>query len=95
MAHDPGAYAGTYESPLYGPLRLDRAGDGFDVSIDGYPATLTHWSGDTFMLSFPNPDIAPGLITFAFDAGAPQARGLDGARVPATLTASYGHFDRR
>ena len=95
MAHDLGAYAGTYDSPLYGPLRVDRAGDGFDVSIDGYPATLTHWSGDTFMLSFPNPDISPGLITFAFGAGAAQARGFDGARVPATLTANYGHFDRR
>jgi hypothetical protein len=74
---------------------VDRAGAGFDVSIDSYPPTLTHWSGDTFMLSFPNPDIPPGLITFAFDARAPQARGVDGARVPATLTASYGHFARR
>ena len=95
MAHDLGAYAGTYDSPLYGPLRVVRAGNGFDVSIDGYAATLTHWSGDTFMLSFPNPDISPGLITFAFDAGATQARAVDGARVPATLTASYGHFARR
>jgi hypothetical protein len=47
------------------------------------------------MLSFPNPDISPGLIAFAFEAGAAQARGFDGGRVPATLTASYGHFERR
>ena len=95
MAHDPGAYAGTYDSPLYGPLRVDRTGAGFDVSIAGYPATLTHWSGDTFMLSFPNPDISPGLITFAFGAGRARARSFDGTRVPATPTANYGHFDRR
>jgi CubicO group peptidase (beta-lactamase class C family) len=93
-AHDLDAYVGSYDSPLYGSLRVTRTGDGLDVSIENHPARLTHWSGDTFVLAFPNPDISPGLITFRFDANAPQALGFDGSRVPATLTASYGRFDR-
>jgi hypothetical protein len=94
MAHDPAAYAGRYERPFYGALQVSRSGDVLGATIGGYPARLTHWSGDTFLLSFADPDIAPGLLSFAFAADKPQAQGIDGRRIPQTLTVDYGHFTR-
>ena len=86
------AYTGIYESPLYGTLAVTRAGDRLAATIGGRPARLTPWSGDTFLMSFPNPDIAPGLMTFAV-AGS-TATSIDGAAIPRTLTVSYGRFER-
>jgi hypothetical protein len=59
-----------------------------------YPGRLAHWSGDTFLLTFDNPDIAPGLLTFDFAAGSEIATGLDGSKIPHSLTVDYGHFGR-
>lgn len=93
-AHALDAYAGTYESPLYGTLAIAANGNGLAATIGKSPARLTPWSGDTFLLSFPNPDVAPGLLTFGFSAGAASASAIEGSSVPRTLTVSYGRFER-
>jgi len=73
-----------------------RNGQTLGVSIGerNYPGHLTHWSGDTFLLTFDNPDVAPGLVTFEFGGTSSTATGFDGSKIPNTLTVSYGHFQR-
>jgi CubicO group peptidase (beta-lactamase class C family) len=90
------AFTGRFASALFGPLEVIRNGQTLGVSIGerNYPGHLTHWSGDTFLLTFDNPDVAPGLVTFEFDGTSPTATGLDGSKIPNTLTVSYGHFQR-
>jgi len=66
VAHDPDAFTGHYFSALYGPLSVVRSDVGIGVSFGDqkYPGKLGHWSGDTFLLSFDDPDVTPGLLTF-------------------------------
>jgi CubicO group peptidase (beta-lactamase class C family) len=63
------AIAGTYRSDLYGILELDQGSDPGNMTIflgpDTYPGNLTHWTNNTWYLSFPNPDDQVGHITFA------------------------------
>jgi hypothetical protein len=59
------------------------------VSIDSYPATLTHWSAIRSCLF--QPDIPPGITSFHAGTTGPGWT----MRVLATLIASYGHFARR
>lgn len=93
--HSLESFAGNYVSAIYGPLSIERAGDALKASIgpSRYAGHLSHWAGDTFLLTFPNPDTAPGLLTFEFGAG-PSATGIVGRSQPATLMANYGRFDR-
>jgi CubicO group peptidase (beta-lactamase class C family) len=95
LARDLDAFAGRYYSELYGPLTIVRNGAMLDMMIgpSAYPGHLTHWSGDTFLLTFGNPDLAPGLLTFFFD-GSASASGIDGSKVPNAFTTNYGHFRR-
>ncbi len=90
------SFTGRYASPLYGPTTVVRSGGKLDVTIGphAYPGHLTHWSGDSFLLTFDNPDLAPGLLTFDFSAGPAAATGIDGRKLPNTLTVNYGHFNR-
>ena len=94
MAHAPQAYAGTFESALYGPLVVAPSGDGFAVTIGGQETKLTHWSADSFLLSFPNPDIEAGLLTFSFSGGSSVASTIEGSSLPRSQTISFGRFDR-
>jgi CubicO group peptidase (beta-lactamase class C family) len=97
-AHDLPAYAGRYKSELYGTLALQPARDGTgllaEIGPHAYPAHLTPWSGDTFLLNFDNPDIERGLLTFDFEAGSASASAIHGGTIPRTLTIDYGQFDR-
>jgi CubicO group peptidase (beta-lactamase class C family) len=95
LTRDLDAFTGRYSSPLYGLLEVVWSGAKLDVAVGPrtYPGHLTHWSGDTFLLTFDNPDVAPGLLTFTFD-GSASASGLDGSKIPNTLTTNYGHFGR-
>ncbi|MER2264245.1 serine hydrolase [Methylobacterium oxalidis] len=88
------AYVGDYESPLYGLLRVARRGETLAVAIGGRPAALAPWSGDTFLLTFPNPDIAPGLMTFTFPDGAARAARIEGSPVAGMMSVGYGSFSR-
>ncbi|MBN2735238.1 MAG: serine hydrolase [Methanomicrobiaceae archaeon] len=60
--------AGTYTSELYGTMILEEGPDTTDMAVgigpNQYPATLTHWTDDTWYLTFPNPDDSPGFLTF-------------------------------
>ncbi|MDR7040657.1 CubicO group peptidase (beta-lactamase class C family) [Methylobacterium sp. BE186] len=94
MAHPLDAYAGVYQGALYGQLRIAATNDGLVVTIGGRPAKLTLWSGDAFLLTFPNPDVAPGLLTFRFQNGAATSARIDGSRVAGTMSVNYGSFTR-
>lgn len=88
------AYAGTYTSRLYGPLRVssDEATLSAAIGPNGYAGHLTHYSGDAFLLWFDDPDVQPGLLTFTFDNSG-KVSSVSGSTVPNALTVNYGHFD--
>jgi CubicO group peptidase (beta-lactamase class C family) len=96
LARDLDAFTGHFVSPLYGSLVVMRNGESLAVKIGprNYPGKLTHWSADSFLITFENPDIPPGLLTFAFKEAGSRATGFDGSRVRGAFTTSYGHFDR-
>jgi hypothetical protein len=96
LGRDLEALTGRFTSALFGPLEVIREGRTLNVSIGArnFPGHLTHWSGDTFLLTFDNPDVAPGLVTFEFGGASPTATGFDGSKIPNMLTVSYGHFQR-
>jgi CubicO group peptidase (beta-lactamase class C family) len=96
LKRDLDALTGRYASALYGPLVVARDGERLTVAIGprAYPGHLAHWSGDAFLLTFDNPDIAPGLLTFRFAGGSAAATGLDGAKIPGAFTVDYNHFER-
>jgi CubicO group peptidase (beta-lactamase class C family) len=96
LGRDLEAFTGRFASALFGPLEVIRDGRTLGVSIGerNFRRHLTHWSGDTFLLTFDNPDVAPGLVTFEFASASSTATGFDGSKIPNTLTVSYGHFQR-
>lgn len=96
LTRDLDAFVGGFVSLLYGPLVISRDGAGLGVKIGehDYPAMLLHWSGDTFLIKFDDPDIAPGLVTFRFEKGDSRASSFDGSTVPPFNTVNYGHFER-
>jgi CubicO group peptidase (beta-lactamase class C family) len=59
------AYAGVYESRLYGRLRVvvkdESLGIRFGTRFEG---DLEHWHGDAFRATFPNPRLDDWLVTF-------------------------------
>src|ERR1700712_23434 len=90
------AFTGRFVNPLYGSLNVVREGDSLHVRIGDhdYPARLMHWSDDSFLLTFDNPDIAPGLLVFWFDTGADHASGFAGSKIANAFTIDYGRFER-
>jgi hypothetical protein len=77
-------------------LAVLRDGAKLEVTIGprAYSGHLAHWSGDTFLLLFDDPDEAR-LLTFNFAGSAAAASGIDGSKVPgAALSTNYGHFGR-
>ena len=93
MTYPIATYAGAFESPLYGELRVTRQANGLTAAVAGQVASLDHWSGDTFMIRFPNPDLTPGLLKFDIDDG--RAVQIEGSRVPNSFSTDYGIFERR
>jgi hypothetical protein len=70
------AYAGTYESDVYGPFVLTAAGDGLAIAAGPgrYAGKLRHFSRDTFTLSWPLIDMGTQEVTFTIGAdGKPTA----------------------
>jgi CubicO group peptidase (beta-lactamase class C family) len=63
------AIAGRYRSDLYGTLELNQGSDSgnmtFGLGPNKYPGNLTHWTNNTWYLSFPNPDDQVGYLTVA------------------------------
>ena len=65
---DPSAIAGTYRSDLYGILQVNQGPESGNMTIqlgpNKYPGTITHWTNNTWYLSWPNPDDMVGFVTF-------------------------------
>lgn len=68
MAHKPENYTGNFASELYGKFSIESENKNLIVKAgpDGYKGTLTHWSNDTFMLSWPAINSGNQQITFTF-----------------------------
>lgn len=85
----PSVIAGTYESPLYGTMIIhegpDAANMTFELGPVKYPGTLRHYTGETWYLSFPNPDDQVGYIMFAADGS---------GRVTGFTSGEFGSFVR-
>ena len=81
------AYAGTYESDIYGPFVLTAAGDGLNVKTGpgGFAGKLRHNSRDTFNLTWPLIDMGTQPVTFTI--------GPDGKPTDFT-TLTLGSFKR-
>jgi len=60
--------AGEYQSDLYGDLRVIPGADAGNMTVqlgpNRFPGTITHWTNDTWYLSWPNPDDMAGFVTF-------------------------------
>ncbi len=63
--------AGAYRSELYGNLQVSQGPDAGNLTVDlgpsRYAGNLTHWTGETWYLSWPNPDDLAGFVTFTRD----------------------------
>ena len=96
LARGLDAFAGQYQSDFYGPVEAapKDAALALDFGEHRYPARLMHWSGNSFLLSFDNPDIAPGLVTFEFNGASTKATGFSGSEIPNAFTLGYGNFNR-
>jgi len=68
-SHGLGAFAGTFESPLYGPFKVAYENGRLVVLAgpDQYRGTLSHFSGDTFILDWPVVNSGNEKVTFSFD----------------------------
>ena len=61
-----GSYAGTYESKLYGPVRVSVSEDQLRIHYGTrFDGSLSHWKGDSFRAFFPNPRLDDWLVTFS------------------------------
>ena len=63
---------GSYVSDLYGIMLMNPGPDERNMTIglgpNKYPGNLTHWTNNTWFLSWPNPDDIVGYVTFAADS---------------------------
>ncbi len=74
-------YAGTYTSPLYGPLAitLEKGSLRWSVGTEGYAGDLAHVGFDTFQMEFPAGTVSlPEPVTFVIgEDGTPTAAESD------------------
>jgi CubicO group peptidase (beta-lactamase class C family) len=91
LGRDLGTLAGRYESRLYGPATIAVAGEALSIEFgpNRYAGALRHRSGDSFLLSFPDPDVTPGLVTFSSGPSG-EVTGFDGGMIAGAFTIDYG-----
>jgi CubicO group peptidase (beta-lactamase class C family) len=89
------AYAGNYLSDAYGIFSVNQNGSNLTIEAGPghYPGKLQHWSDNTFLLIFPDPDDGPGLINFAIGSSG-NITSFDGVEYRFGSMANYGHFDK-
>jgi CubicO group peptidase (beta-lactamase class C family) len=89
------AFTGRFTSALFGSLEVVREAGTLAARIGprNFPGRLTHWSGDAFLLTFDNPDVSPGLLTFEFQ-NAVNAIAINGNKIPGASSTDYGQFRR-
>ena len=65
---NPSEIAGIYKSDLYGSMKLSPGTTPGTMTIglgpNKYPGNLTHWTNNTWLVSWPNPDDMVGYLTF-------------------------------
>jgi CubicO group peptidase (beta-lactamase class C family) len=69
-------YVGAYENPAYGRFAVTEKGGGLVMTMGPWKieGVLTHYSGNVWVLSFPNyPEMAAG-VTFSVPTGRPAER---------------------
>lgn len=95
LSLDLDAYTGVYNSELYGLFYVIREGDKLRIEAGPnlYPGTLEHWTNNTFLLIWPDPDDAPGLITFIISPSG-QVTGFAGEDYDNGIILNYGPFTR-
>jgi CubicO group peptidase (beta-lactamase class C family) len=92
---DIGAYTGNYLSDAYGIFSVVQNESNLTIEAGPvrYPGKLQHWSDNTFLLTFPDPDDPSGLINFAIGPSG-NITGFDGADYRFGSMANFGHFDK-
>jgi CubicO group peptidase (beta-lactamase class C family) len=65
-AHKIEDYAGEYNHPAYGTLRVEAVGATLSIRFHGYTSPLEHWHYDTFSISVS--DLAGTKLTFQTNA---------------------------
>jgi hypothetical protein len=96
IVHALDTFTGRFASTLYGSLEVVRDAERLAAKIGplNYPGRLRHWSGNVFLLSFENPDVSPGLLTFNFENSAQVPWLVVGSRIPGVFSTEYGRFER-
>jgi CubicO group peptidase (beta-lactamase class C family) len=92
---DLGAYTGNYTSKLYEKCAVIRDGNDLRIEVGPthYPGKLQHWTDNTFLLTFPDPDDAPGLITFIISSSG-NVSGFVGEDYLHGFMMNYGYFKK-
>ncbi len=89
-------YVGTYADELYGTATVSLEAEQLVLSFDASPAftgELTHWHYDTFQITWRDPLIPKGLVTFPLNAhGAVAAMQFE---QPKLLDADFAELDFR
>jgi hypothetical protein len=68
QSHPLASYEGTFQNDLYGLFRVVAKDNKLTIEAgpDKWPGTLTHWSNDTFVLSWPLVNQGSQKATFTF-----------------------------
>jgi CubicO group peptidase (beta-lactamase class C family) len=87
IAHPLEAFTGRFTSPIYGKITIEKTGDHLSLFAGpaGFQGTLTPYSNDTFLLSWPLVNFGFQEITFTFD---PEGE------ASAITTETLGNFQR-
>lgn len=95
LSLDLDAYTGVYNSELYGQFYVIRNDEKLRIEAgpNRYPGTLQHWTNNTFLLIWPDPDDTPGLITFIISPSG-QVTGFAGEDYGNGMILNYGPFTR-
>jgi CubicO group peptidase (beta-lactamase class C family) len=73
-SHPISAYAGTYVSPLYGPLGISGSVDSLALEFGSrFRGRLVHWSEESFRVLFDNPLQEDWLLNFKLAEGTIKA----------------------
>jgi hypothetical protein len=78
-SHPLAAYAGEYEHPAYGVIRVALEGDALRADFHGLPAPLEHWHYDVFNVK--RDDVDPVLADTKLQFGTGFDGEIDGLRV--------------
>lgn len=67
LSHTLDSFMGVFNSEVYGNAEIKKDGDKLSLIFGPVKATLTHYSGDVFILTWPSIDYGHQKVTFTFD----------------------------